>query len=65
MQLLSKPSIRRIADCDVEDIDHEITVKFSDWGIDLNTVVRIDLKLYHPAFQNPYEVSYYVYYGSF
>ena len=64
MKSVSKPSQRRIIQSnDVEDI-HEI-ITFRDWGIDVNTVLRIDTKIYHKAFEKPYEASFYVYYGSF
>ena len=64
MKSVSKPSQRRIIQSNnVEDIHEEII--FKDWGIDVNTVLRIDTKIYHKAFEKPYEASFYVYYGSF
>ena len=63
MKYLSSPTISRLEYTDVEDIHAD--VHFDTWGIDANTVVRIDLTIYHPSFNKPYEASYYVFYGSF
>ena len=63
-QYLTSPTVSRLEYKDnIEDIYAD--VKFDEWGVPLNTFVRIDFTIYHPSFSLPYEVSYYVYYGSF